>query len=380
VVASGSDRLLLLAATSLFWFSHYTYVPILTPYAEHLGGSFEIIGFIVSAYGFSQLVIRLPLGIWSDRIGRRRPFVIAGLFAAAAAGAGLALSPSPFWMVVSRLVSGLSACAWVVFTVLYASYLPPGRTTAAMGELALVNGLSIMAASFLGGWLADSFGWTAPFWASAAFGLGGMGLCFFVHEARRRTPPRPFDIRAVIRHPGLLWASIVSAIGQYTVFATTFGFLPNYAVHIGATKTQLGLLNTVSLVFSSSAGFLAGRVTARLLGPRLSVGSSYLLTALATALVPFTTEVYGLFGIQALTGLARGTASTIMMTMAIHGLPDEERATAMGFYQAVYAFGMMLGPVAAGFIGGSTGFEGLFLSTAAVALLAAVVSTKLPRR
>jgi predicted MFS family arabinose efflux permease len=61
-------------------------------------------------------------------------------------------------MIVARFVSGLSACSWVAFTVLYTNYYPPGQTARAMGHIAFCNGLSIMTASFLGGWLADHYG------------------------------------------------------------------------------------------------------------------------------------------------------------------------------------------------------------------------------
>jgi MFS family permease len=372
-------RATLLVTSSFFWFAHYTYVPILTPYAEHLGGSFGLIGFVVSAYGFSQLVLRLPLGIYSDRIGRRKPFVVVGLFAAGLAGICLALSPNPESMVGARLISGVSACAWVAFTVLYPSYLPPGRTTKAIGELSFVNGVSIMTASLLGGWLADVLGWTAPFWAASAFGFIGFLLALSIHEAPAVRTVRRMSLLTVARYPGLLWASIASALGLYTVFATSFGFLPNYAVTIGATKTQLGLLSTVTLLFSSAAGLLVGTVTVPRLGARRAVVLSYLTTAVTIFLTPHVHTVYLLFLLQAVTGLARGTAHPVMMSLAIHGLEDRERATAMGFYQAVYAIGMMLGPIGAGFIGERTGYVGLFTSTAVVALIAACASLKLPK-
>ena len=133
----ASAKPVFLICTTLFWSSHYTYVPILSPYAEHLGGSFRLIGLIVSAYGCALLCLRLPLGMLSDRIGRRKPFVTVALF-----------------------LSGVSACAWVAFTVLFASYYPPGQTTRPMGHITFCNGFSIMAATFLGGWLAiPSTGW-----------------------------------------------------------------------------------------------------------------------------------------------------------------------------------------------------------------------------
>ncbi len=68
-----------MTSTFLFWTSLYVYVPILAPYGRHLGGSMTVIGLIISSYGLMQLLFRIPLGVWSDRIGRRKPFLAAGL-------------------------------------------------------------------------------------------------------------------------------------------------------------------------------------------------------------------------------------------------------------------------------------------------------------
>ena len=67
----------LIAAIACFWGALYLYVPILTPYAEEVGASMSMLGLIVSSYGFSELILRIPVGIWSDRIGRRKPFILA---------------------------------------------------------------------------------------------------------------------------------------------------------------------------------------------------------------------------------------------------------------------------------------------------------------
>ena len=67
-----------LAVTSLYWLSLYFYVPILSPYVEFSGGTLEMVGLVVSAYGLAQLILRIPLGMWSDRLGKRRPFLALG--------------------------------------------------------------------------------------------------------------------------------------------------------------------------------------------------------------------------------------------------------------------------------------------------------------
>ena len=46
-------------------------VPILAPYVEYSGGTLSVAGIVLSAYGFAQILLRIPVGIASDRSGRR---------------------------------------------------------------------------------------------------------------------------------------------------------------------------------------------------------------------------------------------------------------------------------------------------------------------
>ena len=357
-------------------------MPTLAPYAEHRGASFTTIGLIVSAYGLALLLFRLPLGLYSDRIGKRRVFITTGLVGAGLAAVGLATSPVPEWMIAARFLSGLSACAWVTFTILFASYYPSDQTPRAMGHIAFVNGISIMVASFFGGWLADTYGWLAPFWASAIFGCVGCAMSFFIHETgptTRRTITLA-DTKRVLRHPTLIWVSVVGAFGMYTVFASSFGFLPNYAVTLGATKTQLGLLSTVTLLCSSFAGLSASRIALPTLGPKGSVVVAYSIVTVAVTAIPYATAVEHLFVLQAIGGFCRGTAYPILMAMVIHDVPEQDKATAMGFYQSVYSSGMFLGPIGAGYIGDEVGYPALFISSAAVGFVAVLAALKLPKQ
>ena len=74
-----------LVSTALYWMSLYLYLPVLAPYVEFKGGGLGIVGVVVSAYGLAQLLLRLPLGVASDRFGRRKPFLALGFVASSVA-------------------------------------------------------------------------------------------------------------------------------------------------------------------------------------------------------------------------------------------------------------------------------------------------------
>ena len=41
-----------------------------------------MVGLVVGSYGLIQMLLRIPLGIWSDRIGKRKVFITIGVLLA----------------------------------------------------------------------------------------------------------------------------------------------------------------------------------------------------------------------------------------------------------------------------------------------------------
>lgn len=80
----GGSKFFFLVIVFMFWFSSYIYVPVLSPYVEHLGASYFMVGMVLGVYGLMQILFRLPIGIGSDYLDRRRPFIYLGLIASGA--------------------------------------------------------------------------------------------------------------------------------------------------------------------------------------------------------------------------------------------------------------------------------------------------------
>lgn len=56
------------------------------------------------------------------------------------------------------------------------------------------------------------------------------------------------------------------------------------------------------------------------------------------------------------------------------GMPVQQKASAMGFFQAIYAVGMLLGPIISGQLTSYTGLRGVSLFNSAVAFTAAALA------
>ena len=97
-------------------------------------------------YGLWQGLLRLPLGIAADWLGRRKPFILLG-FGLSALGAwmmGTAVNASG--ILVGRAMTGLAAASWVPLMVLFSSQFAPREAVRATALLSVVNSLGACSA------------------------------------------------------------------------------------------------------------------------------------------------------------------------------------------------------------------------------------------
>jgi MFS family permease len=324
----------------------------------------------------------VPLGAWSDRLGRRRPFVAAGLVAASAGAVALALASEPAGLILARGITGVAAAAWVAFAVLFTSYFPAHRATHAIGVINFVNIAAQAVATYGGSLLAQAYGWQASFWGAALLGVLGLATLVGVREAPLvRTAP--LTLRSVVRvatAPTLLFVAGAAAINTAINFATSFGFVPVYAAELGASRADLGALTAARLIPFAAATLVTAWLAERV-GTRATIVAGTLLLALANVLVPWTRDLTGLAVLQGIGGIGFGLASPVLMGLSIRAVAAEERATAMGMFQATYSIGMIVGPWGAGWLAQTAGMDSVFVAAAGLAVLsAALVAARAPRR
>lgn len=380
---SRRSIVLFYVATVFYWTSMYVYMPVLAVHAErNLGASIALVGTIVGAYGFAQLVLRLPLGIWSDRLGSRKPFLVAGLAAAGIGSLGMGLTGDPAHMVFWRGITGVGAAAWVAFTVLFSSYFPPDRAPQAMSRVVFISGISQMVSTYAGGLIAQQWGWTAPFYVGGLLALLGLFAALMLDErrvkARRDVTPR--EIRRIATAPLLLAVSIATALGSWNMWVTVYGFTPVYAAGLGATRADLGILTATMQVMFTSMAFFSAALADRI-GIRRAIVAGTVMMAAGALVVPISGNLWMVALSEALVGGGRGLNYPLLMGLSIKAVAASDRATAMGLFQAVYALGMWAGPATTGFLGDAMGLSPIFLVAGAATLAAVwIVMARVPAK
>lgn len=354
---------------ALFWAALYIYVPILSVYARSLGASLSLVGLIVASYGVIQLLLRIPLGVASDRLGRRRPFVLVGFLTVALSCLGLALAPTPELLILFRALAGLAACTWVTSSVLFASYFPPQQAVRATSLVNFFSSGGRVLATTGGGMLAQRFGWVSTFWAGAALALLGLAA---MAQAREEVDPAALpltwrDVVRIGRVPLLVVTSLLATLAQYSSFATTYGFIPVYADGLGASRAELGWLTAAVQIPYTLVALAAGHLSERI-GERRAVVGASLIMALTTLATPLISSLSLLALARVGYGIGQGVVYPTLMGLSIKAVPQAERASAMGIFQAVYALGMFGGPAISGLIADHLGLGAMFLVTGGVSL------------
>jgi len=359
----------------------YIYVPILSPYLSAQSYSLPFIGIVLGSYGLMQMLIRFPLGIASDRIGRRKPFIVAGMLAAVVSSLLFLIPGLWVWPLAGRIAAGLCASTWVAFTVMYASYYGEGQTGKAMGNISVMTAAGQMLGMLLSGWLTERFSIHTPFIAGAIIGSVGLLLAFLLKEPKQefssKAPGMSFSkVKEVIRTKTLLQVSLLSVLAHGVLFITMFGFTPLKAEQLGADGFTLTILVFAFMLPHAIASLLSASRIAPRLGSWGTLGAGFALSAICTGAMPFAPSLAMLIVTQAVNGFAQGLHLPLLLGLAIRDVDLSGRATAMGLYQALYAAGMFSGPFLAGFLNDHWGLDSGFLLGALIAAAAALLTAK----
>jgi predicted MFS family arabinose efflux permease len=283
----------------------------------------------------------------------------------------MAFAPSPWFLFAGRAITGVAAATWVISSILFASYFPPNRSARGIGIISFVNSVAVVAATSVGGQLADAWGTQSVLFGGAA--LGALGVLFLLPVAEpprrgRDTTSRDSFIEAVTR-PELLMASLISVLVHFAGTASISSFTLVYAARLGATSGDLGLVSALYLGSATVATLGAVYLMERR-GYSITILLGAGIMGISLVVTPLVTDMLTFEGLQVIGGAGRGLATTTLMALSIRAAAPAHRATAMGVYQALYAIGMLTGPVLGGFAAEGLGLGSVFYMSGASALAA----------
>src|SRR5690625_3324313 len=165
----ASIQLALLFATRMFGL--FLLTPVFAVLAQTIpGGDSSVrVGIALGAYGLTQAIMQIPLGMAADRFGRR-PVVVAGLIVFIIGGVVAALASSIDGIIVGRILQGLGAISAAI-TAWVADATRPQVRTRAMAMIGMSIGLSFALSLVVSPVVVGQFGLSGLFWLISLLGF-----------------------------------------------------------------------------------------------------------------------------------------------------------------------------------------------------------------
>ena len=312
-----------------------------------------LVGLAMGVYGLTQAFLQLPVGLASDRLGRKR-VIVAGLLVFAAGSLWAALAGSVLELLLGRALQGAGAVSAAV-TALLADQTREVVRTKAMALVGISIGLMFAIALVAAPPLTALVGLSGLFGLTCALALAGIALVLWVvppEPVRAPDAPRA-PLSAVWRHADLLRLN-AGVFALHTVQMAMWVAVPALLVQAGLGKSahwQVYLPALVLSVLAMGALFAMerrGRLRAALLlSIALVLAVQAALALLTAAGMPLSVWLLGglLFVFFCGFNMLEATQPSLVSRMA----PDNLRGAALGAYNTLQSLGLFAG----GAIGGA---------------------------
>lgn len=372
IVKDKFTRPILLIVAFLYWLSLFSYIPILPVHVQQKVGTLSELGFVLSMYGFWQMVSRFPMGIFADRFALRKQLTVLLLLLLSAGSLVLGLGTEFWGLTAGRSMIGFAAAAWVLLVVLYTSVAEANKMMQATAEMTIVFAVGRMTATLVCPWLVSTFNQLMPFWFSAGSALVAAILLLITPiRALPRISVSIQSIKRIVLQPGIILASLLGIIIHYADWAGTFSFIPVQAKVFGASTTTLSFMVILELILIVPSNSVTPSL-ARKFGKRSVLYASILCQAISMFLVYSAKNINWLWLAQGLLGISYGLAYPILLGMIIESSQPSEHSIATGFFQSAYALGMFAGPAISGMVASAVGVQSAFTVTGFVVLIGGI--------
>jgi len=356
--------------------------PAIPLFARQFGVGKAAAGAVISAFALMRLVTAPFVGRLVNGFGERVMLATGiGVVAVSSLLAGFA---QVYWQLL--VLRGIGGVGSIMFSVSAASILirvtPSHLRGRAQGAWAGSFLLGMIAGPAVG--TVATFSLRAPFflYAGTLVVAGMLALGTLRHSefaTRQADRGAALSLRAALRNRAYVAVLVASFAGDWAVVGARTAIVPQFVtdrLHAGA-----GWVYAAFLVVSIVSGALLlpfGRI-ADTRGRRPVIITGLLIGAVGFILLPSVPTLVGMLVAMALLGVA-GAADSVAPGAVMGDVVGGRGGTVVAFFQMAGDLGVVIGPIAAGWIADAHGYPATFLVSAAVsavpvALVAAAPET-----
>jgi MFS family permease len=340
-------------------------LPVFAIYAEELDGfSPTLAGLAIGIYGLTQAIFQIPMGMLSDRIGRK-PVIIGGLVIFAIGSVVAAMADSITGVIIGRALQGSGAIASAIMA-LAADLTREEHRIKVMASIGMSIGLSFALALVFGPMLHGWFGVEGIFWITAFLALGGILVAKFlvptpvITRFHRDAEVEISWFRQAFSDPQLLRLDT-------GIFILHFILVSMFVVMPGVLRDQLGFelenhwqlyLPVLFFAVLTMVPFIIIAEKKRKI-KQVLIGAIFILAISQLGLPLFTDSLVGFAIMLWLFFSAFNLLEASMPSLVAKMAPAAHKGTAMGAYSTSQFLGVFLGGLAGGVMSEFYGISGV---------------------
>ncbi len=341
-------------------------------FIKELGAREVEIGLIFSVTAVAAIAVRPSIGRVMDRRGRRPVILLGGLLNTMVCGLYLTISEIGVWIVVVRVIHGLSeAMLFSAFFTYAADIVPARRRTEGIALFGVSGILPIALGGVLGDWILAQAGYDEMFRVAVVLAAASVLVSFPMAESYVRPvdgeTPRGFG--AAVVQPSLLPLWFLGAVFA-TALASAFTFMKTFVMEtgIGSMGLFFSAYAFAAVVLRIFFAWIPDRV-----GPKRALFPALGCLCLGFFALALATDAKDLAIAGILCGLGHGFTFPIVSGMVVTRAREEERGAAMSVFTALFDAGVLVGGPAFGAVIGVWGYSTMFACAGGVVALGAVV-------
>jgi MFS transporter, DHA1 family, multidrug resistance protein len=350
-------------------------LPVVPLYARSIGADTVQVGIINSAFLLTAGILSFPMGILSDRFGRKL-FAALGLIVLSITSFLLYFSNTPMQIMWIYLFFGIGLAAFGPTMMSFvADFSPSTHLGRSYGWYTTALYTSMSLGPAVGGFVAQQRGFPQVFLISGVvIFLTFWALLLFLPPTHREITQKPekrnswIIVKALLKNRPLLSCWLVTLGGCFALgmFIT---FLPLHAQNRSLTVWQIGLVFAAQGLANALSripfGYLSDKVANR--STLVVIGLIGFSASMAGFAISKNTIHFVAFAVTF--GISMGLAFTSVGALIAEVVPVESRGPAMGGYNTCIYFGMMLSSASMGAIIRMIGFDYGFFITAVLNLI-----------
>jgi multidrug resistance protein len=353
-------------------------VPVLPDFAARFSAGPTTIGLLFASFGLTLLILSVPMGAISDRIGRKGPMIV-GLALLALATIAFAYADSLWMLFAARLLQGAAdGMTWIVGFAMIADLYGPEERGRAMGLAMAGSTLGIIIGPVLGGWLYEVGGIRLPFLVVAAMALVELAA-FAVIAPRTRGSGGAAPMGRVLTHRPIAITALVVIAGGGTIAMLEPVIPLVMQSRLGLGPAAIGSLFGIAAVASTTMHPIYGWLSDRWGGRRLMM-IGLIASAFVLPLLNFATD----FRSAALAMVPMWVVFSMIVTPSLAYMAEvasaagfEAYGVVYGVYNMAWAVGLMVAPALGGFLLERVGLEALTIGWALMLLVTSLVLARL---